>query len=89
MSIEKELEVYEYVKNHADEYYSIIVKALNDGIKDENNRLREQKSKIEASVVLLLQTSKIDKIPVNQKSVLKEGLENCSFFNFDSAIKQL
>ena len=86
---EKEIEVYQYVKENATKYLSTIIKAMQDGLKEENFRMREQKSKVEAGVIVLLEKVKISKIPENRKSVLIDALENGTFFKFDSLIKEL
>jgi len=86
---EKEIEVYNYVKTNAQEYFSVIVNALNDGIRQENERLRIEKSKVEAGIVVLLDKVNLSKLNTNLKLTLKDALNHCTFFVFDKNIKEL
>jgi hypothetical protein len=86
---EKEQEVYNYVKENAAEFMSVIVRAMNDGIQEENLKLRLQKSQVETGLMLLADKVKLEKIDPRLKSVLLDALKSCTFFKVDSFIQEL
>jgi len=89
MGFEEEQQVYMYVKDKSNKYLSTILKAITDGIDEENERLREQKSHVESGLVVLLDKVKVAKIDARLKSVLIQALNSCTFFNFNSFRKIL
>lgn len=89
MSQQKELEVFNYVKENASEFLSVIVQALVAGIHEENEKLKEQKSKVEVGIVILADRVKLDKIDTNLKSALIDGLRSCTFIKVDSLLQKL
>jgi len=88
-SMQKELEVFNYVKENASEFLSVIVQALVEGVYEENKKLREQKSKVEVAVVALADKAKLEKIDVGIKSALIEGIKSCTFIKVDSLLEKL
>ena len=84
MSFEEETQVYNYVKDKSNKYLPTILRAITDGVVEENERLREQKSHVESGLVVLLDKVKINKIDKRFKSVLIQALDSCTFFKFDS-----
>ena len=40
MMIDKQIEVYNYVREHAVKYLSTIIQAINDGVVEENQKLQ-------------------------------------------------
>lgn len=89
MSYEKEQEVYVYVKENASEYLPTILQAITDGIKEENQGLREQKSKVECGLVVLADKVNISKLDTQMHSVLVDALENCTFLRMDHFLAML
>ena len=89
MSIENEVQIYNYVRGHASKYYKTIMSALHDGLQEENEALRVAKSEVEVAIVCLLEKTTLRKIDPQRKEVLKRALESCTFFKFDWAMKQL
>ena len=86
---EKEQEVYNYVKQNAVDFLPLIITAINDGVQEENQRLREQKSNIEAGIIVLADKIKLEKIKSNMKDVLLTALESCTAFKMDTFIKRI
>lgn len=89
MSYEKEIEVYNYVKENASDFLPIIINALNDGIREQNQMLREQKSKVECGLLVLADKVNLSKIETNMKDTLIEALKNCTFLKMDSFLQKL
>lgn len=87
--MQKELEVFNYVKENASEFLTVIVQALTAGIREENEKLRDQKSKVEVAVVVLADKARLDKIDTNLKSALVDGLKSCTFIKVDSLLQKL
>ena len=81
--------VYDFVFEHASEHLETIIQAVTDGVREENLKLRKQKSKVECGLVVLADSAKLNKLEVNMKSVLIEGLQNCTFIKPDSMIEKL
>jgi flagellar biosynthesis regulator FlaF len=85
----KEQEIFHYVRKHASDFTSIIINGLVTGLKEENNRLKNQKNKVEVGLVVLADKSKIDKIKTNMKECLIDAFENCTFIKTDSLLKKI
>lgn len=89
MSLEKEMEVYNYVKENAIDYLPVILNAIVAGVVEENQMLREKKSKVEGGLVVLGDKVKLERIDTQYKSVLLDALQSCTFFKMDSFIAEL
>lgn len=89
MSYEKEAEVYQYVKANASEYLAVIVRALTDGVNEENEKLRDGKSKVECGLLLLADRVKLSKVKTNMRTTLVEALKACTFLRVDSFIEAI
>ena len=89
MSYEKEMEVFSYVKANAVDYLPTIIQAITEGIADENQKLREQKSKVECGLLALADKVNLSKLESNMKETLLEALKNCTFLKMDSFIQAL
>lgn len=87
--MQKELEIFNYVKENANEFLSVIVQALTAGIREENEKLRDQKSKVEVGMVILADKVKLDKIDTKLKSALIDGMKSCTFIKIDSLLQKL
>ena len=87
--MQKELEVFNYVKENASEFLSVIVQALVAGIHEKNAELREQKSKVEVAIVILADKTRLEKLDASLKSALIDGLKSCTFIKVDSLIEKL
>jgi hypothetical protein len=87
--VQKEIEVFNYVKENADKFLQVIVQGLVAGIHEENKKLREQKSKVEVGMVILADRVKLDKIDTNLKSALIDGIKSCTFIKVDSLLEKL
>lgn len=89
MNYEKELEVFAYVKENSVEYLSVIIQAITAGITEENQRLREQKSKVEGGLVALADKVNLSKLKTNMRDTLIDALKNCTYFKMDSFLEAL
>lgn len=88
MDIDAEREVYNFVKKNSSKYLYTILHAITDGINEENNKLREQKSSIECGFVISLDYLK-NNLSDQVKSTVLKALENCTFIRVDDAIKRI
>ncbi len=86
---EKQLEVYAYVKDSAVEYLPVILQAITDGVKEENQMLREKKSNVECGLLALADKVKLSTLETNMKDVLLRALEDCTFLKMDTFIANL
>lgn len=89
MNYEKDMEVFNYVKENASEHLSTIIRAIVHGVNEENKKIRLSKSKVEVGLVLLLEETKFKKIPAHQKPLLIEALNHATFFDYSQSIKNL
>ena len=80
--MKREVEVYNYVKENS-KYFTTIVNALNDGVREENLRLRREKSSVEAGLVLLCDRVTKKQLDNQHIPVLIEALNNCTFMKVD------
>jgi len=87
--IKEEMEVYNYVKEKAPKHFELILRAMTDGVRTENEKLLHRQNKIESGLVVLSFVGKIKNLKDNLKETLKEAYDNCTFFNFDSCKKEL
>lgn len=85
----KRKEIYDFVRKNADDYLDLIIRAIIDGVHSENKKLREEKNKVESGLVILSFVSKLSKLKKSFKETLLEAYKHCSFFKFDSCIKEL
>jgi len=86
---EIEIEVYLYVRKHSTKHLKTIIQAINDGVVEENDRLRESKSKVEAGLCVVLDRLSPKKLKGSFRSVLEDALDKCTFFRVDSYKKKL
>jgi len=76
--MKREVEVYNYIKENS-KYFTTIVNALNDGVKEENIKLRREKSSVEAGLVVLCDQVTKKQLGSQYTSVLVDALNNCTF----------
>ena len=83
-------EVYCYVREKSIKYLPVIIRAITDGVNAENERMREQKSKVEGGLVVLsFLAKKFKKLDRGFRETLIEAYNNCTFFMFDECKKKL
>lgn len=89
MSYEKEMEVFCYVKANAVDYLPTIIQAINEGVIEENQKLRERSSKVECGLLALADKVNLSKIKTNMRTTLMDALKSCTFLKMDSFIQAL
>jgi hypothetical protein len=81
--------VYEYVRENVKKHRDIILKAISDGLQEENRNLREQKCQIETGLIVLADEINVKRLPLNLKEVVLGSLESCTSFKTDILLNKL
>lgn len=88
MSLEKEIEVYNYVVTNI-EYMDTIIRALVMGTKQKNEKLYEDKSYIEVGLISLMTSKRTLKLTEGEKLCVERALKLCTAFKTDSLLKMV
>lgn len=71
-----------------EEYFQAAQEAMFDGLREENKKLRNNKSNVEVGFVVLYDMNR-RKIKDRMKSVIKQAIESTTFINTESMLKDI
>lgn len=88
MDFAKQAEVYSYVKENR-EHLPTIIQALVDGFREENQKLREGKSSVEAGLLVMLDKVDLSKLDKSYLLTLRDSLNRCTFLRVNYMIDRI
>jgi len=87
-NIQKEYEVYSYVKQNK-KYIDAIIRGVMDGYIEEIDELRESKAFVEIGLASVLTKKRMKKLDINEKDLVVRALENCKALNMTTTLEKI